>query len=238
MGPPGRSRDGSRLSSVPSRSVHDGIWRDTSTSDRTQNKNPRSQARQQNPNRDGSETACRRDSVHRRTGLVAIHLCGLPGDWAGRPSPSWPCSEWGLPSRPGHPGRWCALTAPFHPYLCPCGPSAVCSLWHFPAGRPDWPLASTLPCGVPTFLDMVQPCRGHPAVSLPAPLSHLPGTRPNGIAGPRCRRAASVPSGLSHFSGTNPNVPIRARTAVLTVGRNFGQSTRTDGSRGELGEPR
>lgn len=32
-------------------------------------------------------------------------------------------------------------------------PSAVCSLWHFPAGHPDWPLASTLPYGVPTFLD-------------------------------------------------------------------------------------
>ena len=35
----------------------------------------------------------------------------------------------------------CALTAPFHPCLCPEGPSAVCSLWHFPwtslqAGRP------------------------------------------------------------------------------------------------------
>ena len=29
-----------------------------------------------------------------------------------------PCSGWGLPSRPGHPGRWCALTAPFHPCLC------------------------------------------------------------------------------------------------------------------------
>ncbi len=93
---------------------------------------------------------------------VAIHLSGLPGDctrrcWAGSPSPAWPCSGWGLPSRPGHPGRWCALTAPFHPYLCRpvarTGPSAVCSLWHFPAGHPDWPLASTLPCGVPTFLD-------------------------------------------------------------------------------------
>jgi len=29
---------------------------------------------------------------------------------------AWPCSRWGLPSRPGRPGRWCALTAPFHPY--------------------------------------------------------------------------------------------------------------------------
>jgi len=29
--------------------------------------------------------------------------------------PFRPCSGWGLPSRPGHPGRWCALAAPFHP---------------------------------------------------------------------------------------------------------------------------
>src|SRR5579864_3069974 len=35
-------------------------------------------------------------------------------------------------------------------------PLAVCSLWHFPAGRPDWPLASTVPCGAPTFLDRVK----------------------------------------------------------------------------------
>ena len=33
------------------------------------------------------------------------------------PLPSWPCSGWGLPSRPGHPGRWWSLTPPFHPYL-------------------------------------------------------------------------------------------------------------------------
>ena len=31
---------------------------------------------------------------------------------------AWPCSGWGLPSRRGRPRRWCALTAPFHPYLC------------------------------------------------------------------------------------------------------------------------
>ena len=29
--------------------------------------------------------------------------------------------------------RW-ALSPPFHPYLCPCGPSAVCFLLHFPSG--------------------------------------------------------------------------------------------------------
>jgi hypothetical protein len=30
--------------------------------------------------------------------------------------PIWSCTGWGLPSFPGHPGNWCALTAPFHPY--------------------------------------------------------------------------------------------------------------------------
>jgi len=30
--------------------------------------------------------------------------------------PIWPCSGWGLPSYPGHPGYWWALTSPFHPY--------------------------------------------------------------------------------------------------------------------------
>jgi hypothetical protein len=34
-------------------------------------------------------------------------------------------------------------------------PSAVCSLWHFPSDHSAWPLASTLPFGVPTFLDPV-----------------------------------------------------------------------------------
>ena len=49
---------------------------------------------------------------------------------------------------PLSPATRCALTAPFHPYLCPEGPSADYSLWHFPAGCPGWPLATTvaLPC--------------------------------------------------------------------------------------------
>src|SRR5690606_20176544 len=33
------------------------------------------------------------------------------------------------------PGPRCAVTAPFHPCLCPLGPSAVYSLWHFPSAR-------------------------------------------------------------------------------------------------------
>ena len=35
---------------------------------------------------------------------------------ASRRRPFWPCSGWGLPSHPGHPGCWWALTPPFHPY--------------------------------------------------------------------------------------------------------------------------
>ena len=34
-------------------------------------------------------------------------------------SPIWFCTGWGLHSFPGHPGNWCALTAPFHPYPVP-----------------------------------------------------------------------------------------------------------------------
>ena len=71
-------------------------------------------------------------------------------------SPIRPCSGWGLPSRP--------VTRPLvrsYRTVSPLpvrsrGP-AVCSLWHFPAGRPDWPLASTLPFGAPTFLDACGP---------------------------------------------------------------------------------
>ena len=52
--------------------------------------------------------------------------------------------------RTSRPGR-CALTAPFHPYRSANG-EAVCFLWHFPSGHPDWGLPSALPCGVRTFL--------------------------------------------------------------------------------------
>src|SRR5690606_19978967 len=36
----------------------------------------------------------------------------------------------------------------------PTRTSAVCFLWHFPAGHPDLHFASILPCGARTFLDL------------------------------------------------------------------------------------
>ncbi len=101
-----------------------------------------------------------------------------PDTRAGSPQtcPVWPCSGWGLPSLPGHPGSWWSLTPPFHPYLpftvrAPMR-RAVCSLWHWPAGHPEWALPTTLPCGARTFLEPL-PWRAtawstHPRSSLPA----------------------------------------------------------------------
>ncbi|RZB32108.1 MAG: hypothetical protein SRB1_01727 [Desulfobacteraceae bacterium Eth-SRB1] len=73
-------------------------------------------------------------------------------------SPIWSCTGWGLPSFHGHPGNWCALTAPFHPYPAlnfhkmKTERQAVFFLLHFPSRCRDSTLWSTLPCGVRTFL--------------------------------------------------------------------------------------
>ena len=50
------------------------------------------------------------------------------------------------------PGRRWALTPPFHPCLWPEGPSAVCSLLHFPSGHPALALPGSALYGVRTFL--------------------------------------------------------------------------------------
>ena len=90
-----------------------------------------------------NEPACKPDPVPApEGGATTIHLdtpspgasSGPPADSGEQPFPASlqsiraaaprecglrPCSGRGLPSRPGHPGRWCALTAPFHPYRAP-----------------------------------------------------------------------------------------------------------------------
>jgi hypothetical protein len=112
------------------------------------------------------ELACKPDSVPGRLAALrsaAIHLDPPSPTGSVRPTrrhrtgrpptPAvWPCSGWGLPSHPGHPGCWWSLTPPFHPYSVRGCAGAVCFLWHCPAGRPGLSLATTLPCGVRTFL--------------------------------------------------------------------------------------
>ena len=77
-----------------------------------------------------------------------------------------------LATRPGAPGR-----------------SAVCSLWHCPAGRPDWRLASTLPCGGRTFLDPGEP-GPRPPSRLPLPGQYATRSGPGGGAAGPARRVA------------------------------------------------
>jgi Phage integrase family len=143
------------------------------------------------------EPACKPASVPRvDPGVAAIHLgpalppasCGPPGDSAGPAStatmvaagasPIRPCSGWGLPSRP--------VTRPLvrsYRTVSPLPPrwrgEAVCSLWHCPAGRPDWRLASTLPYGGRTFLDPGEP-GPRPPSRLPLPGQYATRSGPGG----------------------------------------------------------
>ena len=99
----------------------------------------------------------------------------------------------GFTMRSLSPGARCALTAPFHPYLR--GAQAVCFLWHFPSGRPDWLLASTLPCGARTFLggtlrpQVAQSALGQPKERF-AFCGTFPRVTPAGRYPPPCHRGA------------------------------------------------
>ena len=127
------------------------------------------------------EPACRRGSVQPVWAWVTIHLRGLPGERPHRGageqpiSHAWPCSGWGLPSRTGHPARWCALTAPFHPCLCghepaigglfsvalSCGSPRLAVSQHPALWSPDLPRPGA---------GLAGPSRGHPAGSPSPPL--------------------------------------------------------------------
>jgi len=115
------------------------------------------------PASDGDgESACRRGSVHRA-------LAGTPAGWssicaaylgtsAGPAVPRLALLRVGFAEPSGSPRALVRSYRTVSPSPVPdlsVRPSAVCFLWHCPAGRPDWPLASTLPCGAPTFLDQV-----------------------------------------------------------------------------------
>ena len=94
------------------------------------------------------------------TSGVAIHLRGLPWDLGRAARPTFGLAPGGVYQADQVTLAAGALLP--HRFTLACArravPSAVCSLWHFPAGRPDSPLASTLPCGAPTFLSRLR-CR-------------------------------------------------------------------------------
>ena len=91
----------------------------------------------------------------------------LPASRAGRTywRPIWSCSGWSLPCHKLLPVARCALTAPFHPYLCCKQPSAVYSLLHWSSARAAQTLSGTLPCGARTFL----PFLAKAAIAWPTP---------------------------------------------------------------------
>ncbi len=112
------------------------------------------------------EAACKRDSVSDRLPgrPVTIHLCGLPEgvQLPGRTGRSSPL----LGLAPGGVYRADDVTVVAgallpHRFTLTCDqlavrrtdPSAVSLCCTCPSGRPNLALASTLPCGVPTFLD-------------------------------------------------------------------------------------
>ncbi len=124
------------------------------------------------------------------------------GHRAGHPSHVWPCSGWGLPSRPGHPGRWCALAAPFHPCLCTasraigglfsvalsCGSPRLAVSQHPALWSPDLPQPATAPKAPlrprpPGRLATTGHSRTSPAVRSAARVfNYLILARPNGAA--------------------------------------------------------
>ena len=110
--------------------------------------------------RETGQTVCKPGSVPARRSVreMAIHLgrpspdasrnppgprCGNPpADLRPRAVPIRSCSRWGLPCRRRCRRRGALLP---HPFTL-AGPEgqAVCSLWHFPWGRPRRPLAGTV----------------------------------------------------------------------------------------------
>ena len=82
-------------------------------------------------------------------------------------SPIWSCSGWGFPCRGRLPVARCALTAPFHPYLCPKAIGGVFSValsvgsrppgvtWHPVLWSPDFPPRSRAAAAWPTPVNMI-----------------------------------------------------------------------------------
>jgi len=169
----------------------------------------------------GGESACTPDSVedgHPSRPAVARRLQRSTRELSGPPAPCLTLLQVGFTEPPGSPRalvRSYRTVAPLPVRPANRKPSAVSSLWHCPAGRPDWVLPSTLPCGVRTFLGRVE-ARTRPSGRLTtAPRSsHV--TRPalTGPPRPRVRRRRS-------------RCPYRCRRGRSAVQRATRRSRRT-----------
>jgi len=151
-----------------------------------------------------------RPAVARRLQRPTRGTCGR----AARPS-AWPCSGWGLPSRPGRPGRWCALTAPFHPCLCrpgaaigglfsvalSCGSPRLGVTQHPALWSPDVPR---------TGHHIRGPVRGRPADSPPKV-----NDRPGGTLPPRGRKSSDGLVGELGVGGAEAVVQEGAHGAAV-----------------------
>ena len=109
---------------------------------------------------------------------------------------------------------------------------AVWFLWHFPAGHPGLPLATTLPCGVRTFLDAGRTRAAtarstHPRRSILVAASRYPGTQHPG--GRRSRhpafRCADVVARAAAAGSTG------AMTAAALTRRRYVDFARVNGAR-------
>jgi hypothetical protein len=95
-----------------------------------------------------------RTTIHLGASLP-VRSCGLPGTRStGRRRPCLALLRVGFAEPPQSPVMLVSSYLTVSPLPVPeIGPSAVCSLLHFPSGHPAWELPSTLPFGVRTFLD-------------------------------------------------------------------------------------
>ncbi len=87
---------------------------------------------------------------------ISSNLPGNIGRAALKRLPIWSCTGWGLPCPSCHHEGGELLP---HRFTLTMTSMAVCFLWHFPRGHPQFALRTILPCGVRTFLPGYKPER-------------------------------------------------------------------------------
>ena len=186
---------------------------------------------------DDHRARCQENGRHKPSSVAAPsragrdHLSGIriapnlerptrdSGGTGGPSSPIWPCSGWGLPCDPccQRPG---ALLP--HPFTLACsprrGPSAVCSLLHFPSPRGARALPGTLPCGARTFLRPASPADSRRRSLSPSSWSIHDGADPVPLATPPGYGARQPPD--NHRTTTGQPMFIYRRNLLRSLGTN------------------